>query len=206
MTRFPPSITSIVAACSVIFSAALSIKGSEASISPLTWAVGYEEGLTFKLYVTNQIAGQVSIGYSAIGADTLRKVPINSLSAKIGGAYLLKNFSALRVNAFLDGFVVMNQDQLVYQQSTQQNPYNKRYNRFDFGGRLGLAPEFFLTDHLSITYKFGLQYTYYGSRFKLNADESGLESCKTDHSELSVYGWGTGPFQLLHNIGVLVYF
>jgi hypothetical protein len=200
MDRFSKRLCAVLVLCSAAFIAANSAESG--TVKQFSWAIGYDEGLSAKLFVTDKIATQLSIGYNVLGADTLWKVPNNQALLKVGGAYLLKGFDRLRVNAFLDGVLIMNQDQLQY-----TNPvYNKRYNRWDVAGRIGLAPELFLTDHFSVSYKFGLQYIYYGTRYKLNANQTDTESSKTDHSEIGVYGAAGGPFQLLQNLGVMVYF
>ncbi|MDD5673551.1 MAG: hypothetical protein PHC61_05285 [Chitinivibrionales bacterium] len=203
MNRFSKRMCGLLLLCSGALLFVNAAEGGGASGEKASWAVGYDEGLSFKMNITDKIAGQASIGYNVVGADTLRQVPVNQFLFKIGGAYLLKDFSKLRVNAFLDLVGIMNQDQLAY---TTSDAYNKRYNRFDFAVRTGLAPEIFITDNISLTYKFGLQYIYYGSRYQLNTLETDTQSSKTGHSEFGVYGAGSGPFQLLHNIGLMIYF
>ncbi len=168
------------------------------------WAVGYDEGLAGKFYFTNQISAGLSIGYMVTGADAVYKQPMNLFLLKIGGQYLLKDYRKARVSAFLDFVGTMKEGQIAY--TTRTGP-NKVYYQWITSARLGLAPEIFVTDKISLTYKFGLQLTNFGNTYKLNADESATERNKDNYVQAGVYGFQSdSPFMLLHNIALLVYF
>jgi hypothetical protein len=173
-------------------------------VKPYSWAVGYDEGLSGKIFLPKGFSANLSLGYTASGADSVYRQPTNSLLIKVGGGYLLKQFNRLCINGFVDFAEIMNEGQLAY--TTMKGP-NKVYYQWSSSGRIGLAPEFFLADHFSITYKFGLSLTYVGTTYTFNADESGLEKKDNSYTDFGVLGFQkNAPLQFLHNISFYVYF
>jgi hypothetical protein len=190
----------VVLWCGMAFAA----NDSGSVIHKNAWAVGYDEGLAGKYFIDNKISANLSLGYTVKGGDAPYVQPINTLQIKIGGQYLLREYKKVRVNAFLDMAGMMKQGQVAYQ--TKVGP-NKTFNQWIASFRLGLAPELFIFDHVSLTYKFGLVLTSFGTTYKLNADESSTERVKDNHAQFGVYGYQSdSPFMLLHNISFFVYF
>lgn len=187
--------------CSMAWTAENTESGA---VHRLSWAVGYDEGLAGKLFVTEKISVNAALGYMVTGARSPIEQPTNTLSLKIGGDYLLKEFDKLRMNAFFEFAEQMKQGQVQY--ATRVGG-NKRYNQWNEHFRLGLSPELFITDHFSLTYKFGLQMAIIGNTYKLNDDESGTESNDDSHIKFGVYGFESNePFMLLHNFCLMFYF
>jgi len=84
----------------------------------------------------------------------------------------------------------------------------KRYNIWNTRIRLGVLPEFFVTDNVSISYKIGIQYIYHGTEYKVNAAGDGLESIDSDHSEFGVFASGLavpGQLYAFYNISFTWY-
>jgi hypothetical protein len=165
--------------------------------------IGFDEGAFARLYIINNVAAYIGFGYYVIGADTVTDQPLNRATWKVGGEYVFKDFGKLRVNAFAECKEELNQGQ-----TAPVNGATIRFNEWNTIIRIGIRPEWFLLDNLSIDYKIGMQYTHYGTSFKLNADGSGVESRKNDHDEFGFY-CGRSPFlenhSLLLNIGVTIY-
>lgn len=167
-------------------------------------ALGYDEGLSTKYVFSKKWTANISVGYSVVGADSIYKQPLNDALVKIGGQYIIAEFSKLRVGGFIDFVETMKEGQLAY--ATMPGP-EKVFYQWNSSGRIGLAPELFLSEHFSITYKFGAIINYYGTTYMLNADESGLETKDNSYLTGGVYGFqGNSPFMLLQNIALYVYF
>ncbi len=187
--------------CGMVFAAE---ETGNASIKPLAWAVGYDEGLSAKLFLPKNISVNLSVGYTVTGADSVYKQPLNNMLIKIGGAYLLKEFGKLRINAFVDIAESMVEGQLAHKALTGDD---MTYYQWNTSGRLGLAPEFFISDHFSFTYKFGAFVTFYGTTYKLNADESGIEKKDDGYTQGGVLGFQNNtPLLFLQNISLYYYF
>jgi len=176
-----------------------------ADIGAGTWSVGYDEGLSGKVFVAPALSINAGVGYGLVGADTILRQSMNSLQIKAGCAYLLKDLDKVRANAFIDLFGRLNQHALVHTQLADR--YDEVYTVWDLGVRLGLAPELFIAENLSFTYKFGVEYYYQTTGFKFNADESGLTSTKSEHSVFGTYGLGAdAPLTMLNSISLCIYF
>jgi len=182
---------------------ALAANDSGSVVRKNAWAVGYDEGLAGKYFLMNKLSANLSVGYMVTGGDAPYTQPMNVLQIKIGGQYLLKEYKQTRISGFLDIAELMKQGQLVY---SFPRP-NKTYNQWITSFRIGLAPELFIFDHVSLTYKFGLVLTNFGTTYKLNADQSSTERVKDNHVQAGVYGYQSdSPFMLLHNISFFLYF
>jgi hypothetical protein len=187
--------------CSMAWSADNAGSGS---VHAMSWAVGYDEGLSAKLFFTDAISAHIGVGYMVTGAKTPVEQPLNELLLKIGGCYTIKEYRQLRMNVFIEFAEQMKQGQVAY-----RNPAvpNMRYNQWNSMWRVGLAPEVFITDNFSLTYKFGFQLTYFGDTYKLNAAESGPETNDDNYLKAGVYGsQSDSPFMLLHNFAFMFYF
>jgi hypothetical protein len=172
------------------------------NIKPLTLGVGYDEGLSGKLFVTDRIAAYLSLGYDVTGAQTGLDQPVNNFSSKLGASFVLFESSKFLLHTFVEGMDLMTQHQLV---PSDPAKVKVRYNKWDAAARAGLCPEIFLTDCFSISYKFGFEYYYHGSDYQLNnADET--QKVGNGYSSAGIYGYNTGKYMLLHNIGLTVYF
>jgi hypothetical protein len=185
-------------------SMAAAANDSGSAVHSHSWAVGYDEGLAGKFFVTNNISANLSVGYTVTGAHVTYEQPVNLLLIKAGGQCLIKEYRKVRINGFVDLVEMLKQGQIPYM--TRTGP-NKRFNQWITSGRLGLSPELFIADHVSLTYKFGFILTNFGATYKLNSNESATESNKDDRIQAGVYGFQSdSPFMLLHNISFFVYF
>ncbi|MGB7568481.1 MAG: hypothetical protein WBM07_11520 [Chitinivibrionales bacterium] len=172
--------------------------------SAAKWAVGYDEGLSGKYEITQKWSANISVGYNVVGADSAYKQPLNTALAKIGCQFIITEFNRLHIGAFVDLVETMKEEELAYM--TMVGP-DAVFYQWNTSGRIGLAPEFFLTDHFSLTYKFGVAVNYFGNTYKLNADESGIETKDNSYITGGVYGYqSNSPFMLLQNIALYVYF
>jgi hypothetical protein len=182
----------------------LALAADESSIKPMTWGVGYDEGLSGKLFLPLNISVNLSVGYSVIGQSTAKEQPMNSLLLKVGGQYMLKQFGSLRMNVFLDFAEIMNEGQLARKTFEGEN---LAFYQWSSSIRAGCAPEYFISDHFSLCYKLGVVTTFVGNTFKLNAQESGLEKNNDDHIEGGVLGYNkSSPLDFLQNFSLYFYF
>jgi hypothetical protein len=180
------------------------LAGDESGAPSSKLAVGYDEGLSAKYAFSKKWSAAISLGYEVVGADSAYKQPLSTALAKIGGQYCIAEFSKLRVGGFIDFVETMKEGQVAY--TKMVGPY-KVYYQWNSGARIGLSPELFLSDHVSISYKFGATVNYFGPTYKLNADESDLETRDNSYIAGGVYGFqGNTPFMFLQNIAVYVYF
>jgi hypothetical protein len=183
---------------------AITRAGAEPGTGLSKYALGYDEGLSAKYIIAQKWSANVSVGYDVVGADSVYKQPLNTVLLKIGGQYIIAEFNRLRVGGFLDFVETMKEGQLTH---TAVVGPDKIYYQWSSSGRIGLAPELFLSDHLSITYKFGAIINFFGTTYKLNADESGIETKDNGYVTGGVFGFqSNSPFMLIHNIALYVYF
>jgi hypothetical protein len=166
--------------------------------------VGFDEGLIARCYVLSKIAAYAGFGYYVIGPDRPAHQPLARVAWKLGGEYILKEFPKFRVNAFGEWREEMNQGETDI--STNGNTF--RYSQWNTIFRIGVRPELFIIDQLSIDYKIGLEYIHHGSTFKLNDDKTNTENSKNSYDESRVY-CGRAPFfqdpSILLNIGITLY-
>jgi hypothetical protein len=186
---------------------AASILGEESSsaVGQGTFGVGYDEGLQVRVLVLDNVSAYASFAFFTKGADSVYHQPLNNISWKLGGEYVFKKWDKLNLGAFGE-----------WRQEMQQGETERalglstlRYNQWNTIFRIGVRPEWFILDRLSIDYKFGIQYIHHGPTFKLNAAQNGVESNKNDYDEAGVYS-GRSPFDfnktsVLLNIGFTVY-
>jgi hypothetical protein len=197
-----------------VFLAALALSAASAwsadkgSKETYNLGLGYDEGLVARAYIRSNIAAYVGFGYYIIGADTIGRQPLGKVDWKIGGEYVIKTFEKIRFNAFGEWCEEMTQGE------TAPTIYGntKRYSQWNTIFRIGVRPEWFLLDQLSIDYKVGLAFIQHGSTFKLNASRDNTENAKDRYSESGVFcGRSTilkdlrDPAILL-NIGITWYF
>jgi hypothetical protein len=152
-------------------------------------AASYDEGLAVRYFLTGTIGLYGGVAYYLKGPDTAGFKPLNDFAWKIGGEYVVRSWDKFRVNAFAEWreeLIQKNTDGTV---SVDQNgtPQHLRYNQWNTIFRIGVRPELFINDHLSFDYKFGLQVVNHGRDFKINGDQSGLESRKNSYTEVGVY-------------------
>jgi hypothetical protein len=171
------------------------------NISPLTLGIGYDEGLSGKLFLTDRFALYLSLGYDVTGAPTGRDQPINNFSSKLGFSFALFESSKFLLHTFVEGMDLMTQHLL---EPTDPAKVKVRYNKWDVAARAGLCPELFLTDRLSLSYKFGFEYVSHGTDYQLN-DAGETQKVNNNYSSAGIYGYTTGKYMLLHNIGITVY-
>lgn len=181
---------------------------SYSSVSRMTIGVGYNEGVSGKVFLIPELAAYLGVGYSVVGADTILRRPLHSLKTKLGVEYLLAApGSRLRINLFLEAMEEWEQFALAYDQvGKNKNRNDEVYNVWSTHVRLGLAPEIFITPFVSIGYRFGAQATYHGTHYQFNADGSDLESKESDHFSGGVFGHDTKAPILLHNMSFTLYF
>jgi hypothetical protein len=186
---------------------AASILGEESSdaVGQGTFGVGYDEGLSVRVLVLDNVSAYASFGFFTKGADTVYRQPLNNISWKLGGEYVFKKWDKLNLGAFGEWRQEMQQGETERALSLS----TLRYNQWNTIFRIGVRPEWFILDRLSIDYKFGIQYIHHGPTFKLNATQNGVESNKNDYDEAGVYS-GRSPFDfnktsVLLNIGFTVY-
>jgi hypothetical protein len=166
--------------------------------------LGFDEGLIARYYVLPNVAAYVGFGYSVVGADTVGRQPLGRVAWKLGGEYVVKEFSKFRVSAFGEWREEMNQSETDF----MANGTTLRYSQWNTIFRIGLRPELFILDQLSIDYKIGIAFIHHGSTFKLNAAGTGTETRDNGYDESGVYA-GRAPFLLdpsyLLNIGITFY-
>jgi hypothetical protein len=166
--------------------------------------LGFDEGLLARYYVTARVAAYAGVGYSVIGPDTVGRQPLGRVAWKLGGEYVVKDFTKFRVSAFGEWREEMNQGETDF----MANGATKRYSQWNTIFRIGVRPELFLLDQLSIDYKIGIAFIHHGSSYKLNNAGTGTESRKDSYDESGVYA-GRAPFlsdpSYLLNIGVTFY-
>ena len=167
--------------------------------------VGFDEGLVARCYLTNNVAAYIGFGYYIIGPDTATRQPLARVAWKLGGEYVLKEFTKFRVNGFGEWREEMNQGET----APALGGNTIRFSQWNTIFRVGLRPELFILDQLSIDYKIGLEYIHHGASFKLNDARTGTENRKNSYDESRVY-CGRAPFfqdpSILLNIGVTLYF
>lgn len=145
---------------------------------------GYDEGLSGRVFITDRVSTYLSIGYYMKSPDTTGRNILNEVSLKIGGEYRFLTFDRLAVGAFGEVKEKMIQGEVDAQR--EDNTF-MRYNRWDTSVRLGIRPEFFITPHISLDYKFGIQFDAVGSDYELNEDGSGLKKMDNDYQKLGLY-------------------
>lgn len=173
--------------------------------------VTYDEGLSGKYFVTDKIGAWVGLGYNIVGADTIGRQPLQNFMIKLGVSYKLTNLGdKVFLNAFGELAEVCNNFETegpVPVNSSGKLGY-PRYNVWDTRVRVGILPEYFIVDRLSLSYKMGLQYIYHGTHYKVNSAGDGLEAKKNDHSEFGVFVSGLGvpsPMYAFFNISLTWY-
>jgi hypothetical protein len=180
------------------------LSSDSGSIGTGFFGAGFDEGLLLRVQITEKISSYLGVGYYVKGADTVYRQPINRFSWKLGGEYTIKSFDKLKINSFAEWREEINQKET----ERAAGASTLRYNQFNTIFRIGLRPEWFILDRLSIDYKFGIQYTHFSNTYKLNTPQTGLESNKDAHDEFGVYS-GRAPFfnepSLLLNIGMTIY-
>lgn len=201
MLRFLMAFTAILS----ISAASISGEESSGAVGQGTFGVGYDEGLSVRVLVLDNVSAYASFAFHTMGADTFFRQSLNNISWKLGGEYVFKKWDKLNLGAFGE-----------WRQEMQQGETERalglntlRYNQWNTIFRIGVRPEWFILDRLSIDYKFGIQYIHHGPTFKLNAAQNGVESNKDDYDEAGVYS-GRSPFDfnrtsVLLNIGFTVY-
>ncbi len=201
MSNMRMAVSMVLLGCGVLLAAD---QPGSAVVKPFAWGIGYDEGISAKLFLTQRISVNLGVGYSVMGADSVYKQPINSALFKVGGAFLLTEFEKLRINAFVDFAETMNEGQLA---PTIRPGPNFVYYQWNSSGRIGLAPEVFVTDHFSVTYKIGAIVTYYGTTYKLNANESDIEEKDDGYVEGGILGFKkNAPLLFLQSISLYFYF
>jgi hypothetical protein len=197
-----------------VFLAALALSAASAwsadkgSKETYNLGVGYDEGLVARAYIRSNIAAYVGFGYYIIGADTIGRQPLGKVAWKLGGEYVIKSFDKIRFNAFGEWREEMTQgetDRTIYGST-------KRFSQWNTIFRVGIRPEWFLLDNLSIDYKVGLAYIHHGATFKLNESRDNTQNAHNSYDESGVF-CGRSPIlsslsdpALLLNIGVTWYF
>lgn len=200
MLRFLMAFTAILSI------SAASISGEESSnaVGRGTFGVGYDEGLSVRVLVLDNVSAYASFGFYLKGADSVYHQPLNNISWKLGGEYVFKKWDKLNLGAFGEWREEMQQGET----GRAQGLNTPRYNRWNTVFRLGVRPEWFILDRLSIDYKIGIQYVYHSPSFKLNDAQDGMQKVKDGHSEFGAYS-GRSPFSdktsVLLNIGFTVY-
>jgi hypothetical protein len=154
--------------------------------------------------VLDNVSAYASFGFFIKGADSVYHQPLNNISWKLGGEYVFKKFDKLNIGAFGEWREEMKQGET----GRAQGLNTMRYNQWNTIFRLGVRPEWFILDRLSIDYKIGVQFAHYGPTYKLNAAGDGTEKNKNAYSEFGSYS-GRSPFSdktsVLLNIGFTVY-
>lgn len=163
----------------------------QATFAELKVSTGYDEGLCLKLGSTNRVSLYTSLGYRSFSADSVYHQPINSFWGKLGNTVRLKELLKLDINFFYElGLLIQN---LETDEFTPSGP-TLSYNTFDVFGRIGFYPEFFITDKISLGYKFGLEMVHKGNHFELNDAGTGLKDKKDDHFVTGIFGAGSSLF------------
>jgi hypothetical protein len=166
--------------------------------------LGFDEGLIARYYLTSRVAAYVGLAYYVRGADTATRQPLGNAAWKLGGEYIVKEFPKFRVSAFGEWREEMNQGET----KPTISGSTLRYSQWNTIFRIGIRPEYFLLDQLSIDYKIGLEFIHHGSSFKLNDAGTSTENRKNSYDESRVY-CGRAPFfqdpAYLLNIGITLY-
>jgi hypothetical protein len=166
--------------------------------------VGFDEGLIARYYVLHNVAAYIGLAYYVVGPDTATRQPLGKAAGKIGGEYIFKEFTKFRVSAFGEWREEMNQGET----KPALGGNTLRYSQWNTIFRIGIRPEWFLLDQLSIDYKIGLEYIHHGATFKLNDAGTNTENRNNSYDESRVY-CGRAPFfqdpAYLLNIGITLY-
>jgi hypothetical protein len=166
--------------------------------------VGFDEGLIARYYVLNNIAAYAGFGYYIVGPDEATRQPLARVAWKLGGEYILKQFPKFRVNAFGEWREEMNQGET----DPSASGNTLRYSQWNTIFRLGIRPELFIINQLSIDYKIGIEFIHHGATFKLNDAGTSTENRNNSYDESRVY-CGRAPFfqdpSILLNIGITLY-
>jgi hypothetical protein len=186
------------------FGALSAWSADKSSSATYNLGLGFDEGLVARYYILHNVAAYAGFGYSVIGPDTVGRQPLGRVAWKLGGEYVIKEFTKFRVNAFGEWREEMNQGETDF----MPNGTTLRYSQWNTIFRIGVRPEFFLLDQLSIDYKIGIAYIHHGSTFKLNDAKTGTQNRDDSYGESGVYA-GRAPFLMdpsyLLNIGITFY-
>lgn len=167
-------------------------------------SVGYDEGVLVRGYILRNVAAHVGCGFYTVGPDTVGHQPLSRVSWKLGGEYAFKNFEKLRVSAFGEWREELNQGETGHAEGGQ----TLRYNQWNTIFRIGIRPEWFVLNQLSIDYKIGIQFIEHGTTYRLNDDKTGTQSNKSTYHEVGMVA-GRSPFlqdsEILLNIGINLY-
>ncbi len=165
----------------------LSAKTENSGPRAKTLGLCFDEGLGFRLWVTDDIPLYASVFWWCVGADSAKHQPINTFSFKLGGGYKIFQLGKLAVPMIFE--FMMNMDQ--YEIPPLQGDDNfKRCNLWSSAFRIGLEPEFFINDHFSIGYKFGVEWGNIGTEYRANSDNSDTESMENDYNYVGFFGFG----------------
>ncbi len=172
-----------------------------------TWGVCFDEGLGARCWITDDIPIYASVFLWSVGADSVLHQPLNTFSLKLGGGYKFFQLGRLALPAVLE--VMVNMDQYEIPPLAGDNNY-KRCNLWSVAFRIGAAPEFFITDHFSIGYKFGIEFGHIGTEYEANLDNSDTESSESDHNYFGFFGFGAenpgSKMRFLESILLTIYF
>jgi hypothetical protein len=169
--------------------------------------VCYDEGAGARYWVTENIPLYGSIFYWVDGANKVNHQPLNTFAFKVGGGYSFLNRDRIKVPAFLEVRVKLNQGE-----TDPKSGFTSftRYNVWSLVGRVGIVPELFITDHFSIAYKLGLELGYRGSTYKLNQAKTDTEKNHDDYTSFGIFGIDPGEngsdLRFLEGLVLSIYF
>lgn len=182
---------------------------NENNIKSGSISVGVDDGLTARIYVLDNVTAYLGFGYKVVGPDTVGYQPLQNVSYKLGGEFLLKKTDKFRLLAFGEWNLDHTQKETAaLVKIDNENLISLRYNQVSNTYKFGLRPELFITDYLSVDYKIGVQIISHGSNSKLDSTFTVLEDALDGYSEVSIFN-GRGSFlsspQIILNLGLNLY-
>jgi hypothetical protein len=154
-----------------------------------TIGIAYDEGLSGKYYLLDNVFLKASLFYSVIGARDTGDQPLNTFAIKVGGGYVIGDYGKLRLSAFGEIGERLHQDQTA-EPTIRKTTGQIRYNLWDTYFRAGVCPELFINQHFSIDYKFGIEFAYMGTSYIINQNKDGVQSLNNDYGQFRTYGLG----------------
>ena len=162
-----------------------------------SFGVGYDEGLAARLFFTEKMGAQLSVGLEVLGGwDNAREDVGTEADFSVAGAFLYNVIASRLVYVDALGQIGMARDDTRDPDGIEDRVYGFL--------RAALAPELLLGDRLGLGLRFGVELVYVGE----SEEERGGEVVETDDGHFNFRFFGPGnPFEgSTLGMSVFVYF